>query len=126
MKSLREQFEAAGAALVPDGDALRIEAPGPLAPALLARIRERRDAMLERYHERSVCLMLDEGMTREAADAIAASEALDTLDTPAALPVVLARPKAAFTATEPATPPEPEDAELAALIAAEGRILMEF
>ena len=80
--TLREQFTAAGAVLVPDGDTLRIEAPQPLPPALLARLRERREEMIEAYAERAAIMEHDGGLTRSDAEAEAARAALDVLDVP--------------------------------------------
>ena len=80
--TLREQFTAAGAVLVPDGDTLRIEAPAPLPAALMERIRERREAMIEAYTERAAIMEHDGGLTRADAEHEAARAALDVLDVP--------------------------------------------
>jgi len=85
VKTLRQQFEAAGGRLSANGDALKIQAPHPLPPELLERIRERRDRLTEVYNERAAIREHDGGLARADAEREAATDALAVLDEPDAI-----------------------------------------
>jgi len=80
MNNLCDRLKRAGAELVPDGaDGLRIRAPRPLPPDMVADLRALRDDLLDVYREHASIREIDGNTPRAEAERLAAADALEWL-----------------------------------------------